>query len=323
MENVQHQPVTRWPGRGAGAAGGSSVDPSQRTSTLRSTTYARIAAPSLRPLIRARHCQQQLSSQLPFLVSDQGHSILIPPRRSIVELVLQPALNASAAVRPAASSHRRAFLLSLSRSTTGLHQDDRLTTPMALLRSEPSKIIFSRSAGCLRRLHQSTLTAPACNCLSTARPAGGRPNKIGRISSDRWSQSPHSADFDGRWRPSLIGIRRCFRFDAARRPVGAESSALFWQGGSSLISPGPTARRAQGAARGTMRPARQKKRRPRALPHRSELPTRAGPARPARPRRRTPPTRTPTLPGPGATSCRDQGRKQASNATRVASQTPN
>ena len=61
--------------------------------------------------------------QLPTL-SDQGLSILIPPRRSIVGLVLQPSLNASAAVRPAASSHQQAFLFSLSRSATRFDQDD-------------------------------------------------------------------------------------------------------------------------------------------------------------------------------------------------------
>ena len=56
--------------------------------------------------------------QLPTLVSDQGLSIRIPPRQSIVELVLQPSLNASAYVRPAASSHQLAFIFSLSRSAT-------------------------------------------------------------------------------------------------------------------------------------------------------------------------------------------------------------
>ena len=56
--------------------------------------------------------------QLPTLVSDQGLSIRIPPRQSIVELVLQPSLNASAFVRPAASSHQQVFIFSLSKSTT-------------------------------------------------------------------------------------------------------------------------------------------------------------------------------------------------------------
>ena len=48
----------------------------------------------------------------------------IPPRRSTVAPFLQPALNASSAVWPAASSHRQAFLFSRSRNATGFDQDD-------------------------------------------------------------------------------------------------------------------------------------------------------------------------------------------------------
>ena len=60
--------------------------------------------------------------QFPSLVLDQGLSI--QPRRSIMELFLQPSLNASTAVRQAASSLPQAFLFSLPSRAMRFDQDD-------------------------------------------------------------------------------------------------------------------------------------------------------------------------------------------------------
>ena len=100
--------------------------------------------------------------QLPTLVSDQGLSILIPPRRSIVELVLQPSLNASAAVRPAASSHQQAFLFSLSKSATHFEQDD--ATSLAAERAFDNYLLEKCCLLAEAAQRELTNTAPALAC---------------------------------------------------------------------------------------------------------------------------------------------------------------
>ena len=99
--------------------------------------------------------------QLPTL-SDQGLSILIPPRRSIVELVLQPSLNASAAVRPAASSHQQAFLFSLSKSATHFEQDD--ATSLAAERAFDNYLLEKCCLLAEAAQRELTNTAPALAC---------------------------------------------------------------------------------------------------------------------------------------------------------------
>ena len=75
---------------GQGVAGGSCVDPSPRTLTEPRThrSHPSSSSDSSEPPA-SNQCQ------LPTLVSDKGLLILMPPRRSIVALFLQPSLNAS------------------------------------------------------------------------------------------------------------------------------------------------------------------------------------------------------------------------------------
>ena len=94
--------------------------------------------------------------------SDQGLSIVIPPRLSIVELLLQPSLNGSAAVRPAASSHQQAFIFSLSRSATRFDQDDAagLTAERVFDDHLLEKFCLLAEAA----EYELTITAPALAC---------------------------------------------------------------------------------------------------------------------------------------------------------------
>ena len=93
------------------------------------------------------------------LPSDRALSILIPPRRSIVELVLQPSLNASATVRPAASSHQQAFLFCLSRSATHFDQDDSTGLTAERIFMLEKCCLLAEVAEC-----ELTNTAPALSC---------------------------------------------------------------------------------------------------------------------------------------------------------------
>ena len=112
-----------------------------------------------------------------------GGSLSIPmlPRRLTVAPFLQPALSASSAVWPAASSHQQSFFFSLSRNATGLDQDDaagldafhccrRMHASDAATRAarlSPRLEAAQHSSGaCHRACHPPSLTF--CACLSAA-----------------------------------------------------------------------------------------------------------------------------------------------------------
>ena len=96
-----------------------------------------------------------------------GGSLSIPmlPRRLTVAPFLQPALSASSAVCPAASSHQEAFLFSLSRNATG-------STRMTLLALMPS----TAADECTRQTcHRACNPLAFCACLSAAPGCAERP----------------------------------------------------------------------------------------------------------------------------------------------------
>ena len=92
-------------------------------------------------------------------------SIPMLPRRLTVAPLLQPALSASSAVWPAASSHQEAFLFSLSRNATG-------STRMTLLALMPS----TAADECTRQTcHRACNPLAFCACLSAAPGCAERP----------------------------------------------------------------------------------------------------------------------------------------------------
>ena len=122
-------------------------------------------------------------------------SISMLSRRLTVAPFLQPALSASSAVWPAASSHQQSFLFSLrlSRNATGFDHDDaagldafdchrRMQAPHTLLQMHPSarpvyprawkpRSTCSNSRACHRACHPLAF----CACLSAAPGCAERP----------------------------------------------------------------------------------------------------------------------------------------------------
>ena len=98
----------------------------------------------------------------------RGRRLIVDPNvplRLTVAPLLQPALSASSAVWPAASSHQEAFLFSLSRNATG-------STRMTLLALMPS----TAADECTRQTcHRACNPLAFCACLSAAPGCAERP----------------------------------------------------------------------------------------------------------------------------------------------------
>ena len=107
--------------------------------------------------------------RLPSWAPYQDLFIPIPPRRSIVNLLLQPT-NDSSAVRLAASYHQKALIFSLSRNTTGFDQDD--AAGLAAERAFDDHLLEKRmlldAAACAPTSTRPVLFACECFCVESA-----------------------------------------------------------------------------------------------------------------------------------------------------------
>ena len=107
--------------------------------------------------------------RLPSWVSYQDLFIPIQPRRSIVNLLLQPT-NDSSAVRLAASYQQKALIFSLSRNTTGFDQDD--AAGLAAERAFDDHLLEKRmlldAAACAPTSTRPVLFACECCCVESA-----------------------------------------------------------------------------------------------------------------------------------------------------------